>query len=230
MTVAAGQIEAGPEGSAAETLAALPPAPVLAEDRGEPPGRGGYRRVFRLAGPRGAVLVQEVVTEIEFLVDGFALVRYLGRYLEFGRPGDLDVHALSVWRDRWDQRGVRALLRERLAEPSPALELLQEGEASLRARKQFRLGWGELEDAGPDLSAGYLAGAAPARLELAAPSSSPADGERVRLALSPYPGGVAPAARAEPLAGQRLEAEELFRYDFATCQASLDATLYRSLG
>jgi hypothetical protein len=184
--------------------------------------RAGYRLRYRLGGAASQGYVQEVETEVEFRVreggQSFALVSYRGRYQELLFGGGLDLHSLEVWRERWDQRGIRALLGERLADPQPALELLRHGDPELVATKRFRLG---LAEADPNLSPGYLAGAAPAQLTLYHP--------REPLTLEPpsYPRG--PHQSAPVIAGPwEAEASEHFSYDFATCSAKFTTYAYRS--
>ena len=182
----------------------------------------GYTRRFRFGGPPSQAFLQSVATEIEFCVrargETFPLVTYRGAYPELLFGGGLDLHSLQVWREGWDQRGIRALLREQLQDPEPALELLRHGDPCLVARKRFRLA---LATADPHTRPGYVAGAAPARFELYHPRSP-----RV-LHPSPYPAGSPPreiVVQAGPWIG---EACEEFRYDFATCAAEFSTAPYR---
>jgi len=184
--------------------------------------RSGYTRRFRFGGPRSQAFLQSVETEIRFCVrergEVFPLVSYRGAYPELLFGGCLDLHSLDVWREGWDQRGIRALLRQRLEDPEPALELLRHGDPFLVASKRFLLA---LAEADPYAGAGYLAGAAAAQLELYHPRSP-----RV-LEPSPYPAG-SPARELSVTAGPwAAEAVEEFRYDFATCAAEFTTTSYR---
>lgn len=184
----------------------------------------GYTLRYRLGGPPSQAYLQEVETEIEFRVrrgeESLSLVSYRGRYEELLFGGGLDRHSLEVWRERWDQRGVRALLRQRLSEPEPALEVLQSGDPELVVLKRFRL---RPAAADPNLRPGYLPGAEPARLSLYHPERP--------LLLQPlsYPPGAHQPALVSVAGPWAAEARERFSYDFATCAAALTTRPYRSI-
>lgn len=189
--------------------------------------RAGYSRRFRFAGPASLGYVQEVETNIDFVVrEGereVVLVSYRGAYPELLFGEGLDLHSLQVWREGWDQRGIRTLLQDRLPDPQPALDLLASGDPSLRVSKEFRVALVDADPSfDPNWGAGYLPGADPARLTLYHPDSP--------LVLEPpaYPAGANSTAVGVQRGPWSAFCRERFSYDFATCAAELYASPYSS--
>lgn len=188
--------------------------------------RGHYIQVYGLSGPPGAVLLQQVTTEITLSRGTQALVAYRGDYLEYfqldeGGEALDDEHDVSLRRDGWDRAAVRRLLHRH------GLRAGSGQESQLRYSKTFRLGVGSVEDAAVHVSRegrsfGFLAeGPRPIKavIEVASIDGS---GFRSLVPSSPCPQGYTPSGSGRFVSAQGWVAHEVFSYRYTTRTGTFD--------